>query len=199
MENGSLLAAFDQKKAIFVHIPKTAGLSVVESVFGAHGGHRSAAYYRKFFDNEFEQYFKFTFVRNPWDRLYSAYRFLEAGGLNKHDKQAFEIHLAKCESFEDFVINWLDEKMIFKIIHFFPQSYFIVDDKGKSLVDYIGRFENLQKDYRHIVQQLGLEVSLPHVNKSNRKDSYQFIYTKEMEEKVARIYQEDISRFSYTF
>ncbi len=199
MESGSLLAAFDQKKAIFVHIPKTAGLSVVESVFGTHGGHRSAAYYRKIFDKEFEQYFKFTFVRNPWDRLYSAYRFLEAGGLNKHDKQAFEIHLAKCKSFEDFVINWLDEKMIFKIIHFFPQSYFIVDDKGKSLVDYIGRFENLQKDYQHIVQQLGLEVSLPHVNKSNRKDSYQFIYTKEMEEKVARIYQEDISRFSYTF
>mgnify|MGYP006135587267 CR=1 FL=1 len=199
MESDSLLSAFDQKKAIFVHIPKTAGLSVVESVFGTHGGHRTAVYYRKVFDKEFEQYFKFTFIRNPWDRLYSAYRFLEAGGVNKHDKQAFEMHLGNCQSFEDFVMNWLDKKMIFKIIHLFPQSYFLVGNKGELLVDYVGRFESLQDDFQHIVQKLSLEITLPHVNKTKRKDSYQLAYTKGMIEKVARIYQEDISRFSYTF
>ena len=78
------LRGFDREKAIFVHIPKAAGTSIALSIFGELPYHYKAIDYIVFFGRKtFNQYFKFAFVRNPWDRVYSAYTYLRKGGWDK--------------------------------------------------------------------------------------------------------------------
>ena len=67
----STFRPWDEHRCIFIHIPRTGGGSVAEALFGG-GGETHAplsAMQRHFEQEEFQAYFKFTFVRNPWDRL----------------------------------------------------------------------------------------------------------------------------------
>ena len=199
-KKGTLLNSFYESKTIFIHIPKTAGISLVKSIFGdvTLEGHRSVSFYKQVFGNRYSDFFTFTIVRNPWDRLYSAYKFLQKGGINIHDENAFETHLSIYKDFEDFVLNGLNEKIIWEIMHLIPQYEFVCDKNGKIIVDYVGRFENLKKSVDKINDILKSDFKLEHHNKTNKKD-YKDIYTTEMIEKVHQIYQKDIDIFEYSF
>ena len=104
---GTLLNSFLRNKIIFIHVPKTAGVSIIRSLFGdvTLESHRNFQFYQKIFRKDFENYFTFSFVRNPWDRLYSSYMFLKKGGLNLHDKNAFLMYLSSFMSFEEFALG----------------------------------------------------------------------------------------------
>ena len=195
---GSLLNAFYQTKTIFIHIPKTAGTSLVKSIYGdvSAEGHRRMSFYEDIFTNKLTKYFKFCFVRNPYDRLYSSYKFLQKGGMNKHDEKAFEMHLKKHTDFEDFVLNGLTKELMNEIIHFIPQTNFICNDKGLVLVDFIGKFENIKKDIVTLEEKLNLEIILPHLN-SNKKDNYINVYTYKMMKKVKEFYKNDFEILGY--
>jgi hypothetical protein len=197
---GSLLNAFYSKKIIFVHIPKTAGISVAKAIFGdvSLEGHRSVMFYKNLFNEDFSEYFTFSVVRNPWDRLYSAFKFLEKGGINIHDRNAYEQYLEEYKDFEDFVTNGLNTKMIYEIMHFIPQSEFICSKDGKIDVNYIARFENLKDDISKLSEKINNPIELDHHN-SNKKVSYKEIYTSDMIKKVEEIYKMDIINFNYKF
>jgi len=197
---GSLLNAFYSKKIIFVHIPKTAGISVAKAIFGdvSLEGHRSIMFYKNLFNEDFSEYFTFSVVRNPWDRLYSAFKFLAKGGINIHDRNAYEQYLEEYKDFEDFVTNGLNKKMIYEIMHFIPQSEFICSKDGKIDVNYIARFENLKDDISKLSEKINNPIELDHHN-SNRKVSYKEIYTSDMIKKVEEIYKMDIINFNYKF
>ena len=199
-QEGTLLNAFNKKKIIFVHIPKTAGISLVKSIFGdvTLESHRSVSFYKQVFGNRYSDFFTFTIVRNPWDRLYSAYKFLEKGGVNIHDKNAFETHLSIYKDFEDFVLKGLNEKIIWEIMHFIPQYEFVCDNNREIIVDYVGQFENLNKSVDKINNILKSEFELDHHNKNDKKD-YKDTYTTKMIEKVHQVYQKDIDIFQYKF
>ena len=158
---GSLLNKFHKTKTIFIHIPKTAGTSLVQSIYlKSPEGHRKAAFFKSLFKDRFIKFFKFCFVRNPYDRLYSSYKFLESGGVNRHDVNAFQKYLMNYKDFEDFVLNGLSVELLDEIIHFAPQTNFICDQEGVILVDFIGRFENLEKDFLELVDRLNLDVKV---------------------------------------
>jgi len=197
---GSLLNAFYSKKIIFVHIPKTAGISVAKAIFGdvSLEGHRSIMFYKNLLNEDFSEYFTFSVVRNPWDRLYSAFKFLEKGGINIHDRNAYEQYLEEYKDFEDFVINGLNKKMIYEIMHFIPQSEFICSKDGKIDVNYIARFENLKDDISKLSEKINNPIELDHHN-SNKKVSYKEIYTSDMIKKVEEIYKMDVINFNYKF
>ena len=184
-QDGALLNAFYSTRTIFIHIPKTAGVSLVKSIFGhvTLEGHRSVSFYKQVFGTRYSDFFTFTIVRNPWDRLYSAYKFLQKGGINIHDKNAFETHLSIYKDFEDFVLNGLNEKIIWEIMHLIPQYEFVCDKNGKIIVDYVGQFENLDKSVDDINNILKSDFKLEHHNKTQKKD-YKDIYTTGMIEKV---------------
>ena len=197
----ALLNAFIAQKAVFVHIPKTAGISLVKSIYGENierGGHRKITHISKLMPGPLNDYFTFTIIRNPWDRLYSAYKFMMNGGINQHDENAFNLHLSSINSFEDFVMNWLHENNLKHIIHFYPQSWFLKDNSEKVELDFIGRFEYLSSDFAKIANKIGVENKLKHLNKGDKR-SYKTVYNQEMKEKVKLIYKEDIERFKYTF
>ena len=76
----------DKYKIIFIHIPKNAGISIEEALFDKKIGHKSILQFESHNLKKYHEYFKFTVVRNPYDRLVSAFHFLKKGGRNPVDK-----------------------------------------------------------------------------------------------------------------
>ena len=220
-------------KCIYIHIPKVAGLSV-HSFFAdllgyklkAHAplslkaGHIKARDFlaHGLIDREvFDRYFKFAFVRNPWDRIVSEYKF-----RGHPRKFSFKTFLFK---------NLPDPSEDDQYIHILPQHEFLFDTEGQQLVDFIGKFEQIHEDFHHVCQVLDVaESALPHRNKlpkflnmprsfedacttfrnslsieqkrnlkKNTYAHYTEYYDDESREFVASLYQKDIEAFAYKF
>jgi hypothetical protein len=192
-------------KCIFFHIPKAAGLSVSKTLFGSLGPcHITYDWYvENFGRHTVNAYYKFTFVRNPWDRLHSVYFFLKKGGVNAEDEKFAEKYLNNVNSFEDFVMNWLSEDKLDMYWHLMPQYKFITSakDENKIMTDFLGRFENVEKDFGRITSILGFKnVKLENVNDNKEKiSSYINDYSEEMIDKVADLYGQDIELLKYNF
>lgn len=75
----------DRSQCIFIHIPKTAGTSVALTLFGHGSRHVPWFRYQQANPVKYRRYFKFAFVRNPWDRLVSSYFYLQKGGMSEAD------------------------------------------------------------------------------------------------------------------
>lgn len=193
------LRSFDQNKCIFVHITKTAGTSVALSLFGELPYHYTAQQYRVIYGRKsFNDYYKFAFVRNPWDRLYSAFSYLKAGGWNEQDKKWAAQNLADIADFNTFVLQWFSPEKLYSHIHFWPQSDFICDRQGRPIIDDLYFFESIKHDYDIIREKISTGSELGHKNAVSKK-SYSDIYTPEAIEKVRAIYHQDIKNFSYDF
>ncbi len=200
---------FIENKCIFIHIPKTAGTSVSYSLFGRiTGTHTTIAEYQLAFKKrEFDKFFKFTFIRNPWDRLLSSFIYLKNGGRNKGDYQWAQEHLSSIKDFDDFVIKWVNKKNINKWKHFIPQYRFITTPQNittlKSLnpdVDFIGFFENIKHDYEYVRNVLKIGEDLIIENKTEgRIGDYRSYYNTKTIEIVSNVYQKDIKFFGYDF
>lgn len=201
-DTGYSLRSFDQNKCIYIHIPKCAGISVSNSLFNSKaGGHLTAIDYQLIFSHkEFHDYFKFAFVRNPWDRLYSAYTFMKKGGRHPGDKRWADKHLSSFNDFESFVKGWVTVENVRSSTHFKSQYEYIFSPSGENLVDFIGYYENLRKDFEHIKQKLGIKADLLTLNKTGLTTAkFKNQYTSEMKQIVADVYQDDIETLNYNF
>lgn len=199
--NNNSLKSFDEYKFIFVRIPKCATRSVSKGLFNnLQGGHTSIRVYRLVFTpEEFRTYFKFTIVRNPWDRLVSAFLFLKKGGVNISDKQWNKNNLALYRDFDSFVKGWLTRDNIQKYVHFRPQCSFICGQDNRPLVDFIGYIENIEDAFSYICRRIGIERELLAENVNREKRDYKTYYSDETRTRVADVYQEDIRLLGYDF
>lgn len=138
----------------------------------------------------FDEYFKFGFVRNPWDRTVSLYMRKEG------------ICLSKLISFDQFVdwIHYSSDTSIHPSKHI-NQLDWLTDKNGKVLVDFIGRFERLEQDWEFVCQKLGLApLPLPYLNSSGPdKRHYTDFYTPRTREIIANKFARDIEFFGYEF
>tara|TARA_B100001093_G_C26853639_1_gene1026296 strand:+ start:1592 stop:2152 length:561 start_codon:yes stop_codon:yes gene_type:complete len=180
-----------KNKFIFIHIPKCGGNSI-KSPLGIKGHHHSAISEKKYSNHM--DYFKFTFVRNPWDRFLSAYSYLKAGGFgNKLDlnlKQKIESY----DSFEEFILK----APFLTYLHFEPMFKLIQID-GEDRMDFIGRVENYQEDFDIICDKIGVpRKELPHTNKSKHKH-YTEYYNDQTRKLIAQFYSKDVDYFGYKF
>ena len=219
---------------VYIHIPKTAGTSVMQTLasggaemrFNSAGlwdailGHpdnaRLVEQYRRVFHlgtlsyaqqqhlpasvlrelvprAQWDGYFKFAFVRNPWDMLVSGYRYQttvltpEQRALNPDVAEL----LARTRDFSD-------------VVRYYPMirsdmTSFITDEHGQVIVDFVGRFERLEEDFAYICSRIGIDARLSHENRSERAASYREYYTEETRDIVARHFARDIERFGYRF
>jgi hypothetical protein len=190
-----------EKKAIFVHIPKCAGISVNEAIFSTKaGGHTSLNDYCVVFSpQELNDYFKFTIVRNPWDRLVSAYTFLQKGGFNDSDKNWYHENLSKFEDFNDFVKCWVTPENIKTWKHFRLQTDFLLEKRNRINVDFVGFFENIDNDFDFIAKRLNIINKLKPKNITGREGSYRDFYNTETINIVRDVYEKDISYLGYKF
>jgi len=142
----------------------------------------------------------FTFVRNPWDRLHSAYRFLRKGGVNEWDRRFFDANLAQFSDFNDFVHKWVNPRNVWGFVHFYPQWYFVYEPCGRKLVDYVGRYESIDSDFRHVAESIGRpSARLTPRNVTGPRMSYQETYDHESRRIVEQVYRRDIEIFGYAF
>lgn len=134
-------------------------------------------------DSVWNGYFKFAFSRNPWDRVASAY-VKHYHNSDKELKEGFN--------------EWLQSAGVKRYISR-PFSEFAADENGGIGIDFIGRYEQLERDFNHICNQLGIEKNLPHVNASPVNGDYRNLYTDEARDAVARWAKHDIEMFGYEF
>ena len=196
-------APFVKTSSIFVHIPKTAGIAVSDALYGEMGGAHAAIddYMLAFSRREFTNFFKFGFVRNPWDRLVSAYEFLRGGALSKSDYAWYQREIENCGDFKNFVIDWLSSERLFDSIFLIPQYKFVCYPlTTKCALDFMGRYETLDRDFATISKRLSIKVSLSALNVSKRESmDYRSYYDSAARDKVAEIYKVDVEKFQYRF
>jgi len=189
-------------------VPKAAGTSLRRALYGTKSFHIPAVRYQTADPERFETCFKFCFVRNPWDRLLSAYEYLKKrcdADMNFPDHRWAASNLTEYKSFHDFVISLEDEKIrksIKKYIHFRDQIDWISSSgmNKKILMNFVGRYEKFQTDYTEICSALDLPApNLPSERKSTHGQNYREIYTARMVDLVGDIYGADIDAFGYDF
>jgi hypothetical protein len=194
---------------IFVHIQKTGGNSVRTAlggdIFDARK-HFMARELREIYGRAvWDSYFKFSFVRNPWDRLVSWWSMIDNArdyvDRARPPNAFFGYVLERAATFEDFLLRCDDEivdsdgrKDIFR-----NQIDYLTDDDGAVIVDFVARFERLQEGLDEISRRLGrASVALQRTNAS-RHGPYAEYYTPVTADIVARRYARDIAHFGYQF
>lgn len=196
-------AYHDALRAIFVHIPKTAGTSVTHALFEARPRHLPLSRFLAADPDRFARYFKFAFVRNPWDRMHSAYVFLADGsrrGAGEHTQWARR-HLSGCTDFAQFITSLDDprkRRAVLSWVHFRPQSDWLRVNGSTHACDFLGRFESLDEDLAVVWNRLGVHRSIPHKRFRGRGD-YREAYSRRMSDMVGEWYSEDVKAFGYRF
>ena len=184
-------------RAIFIHVPKTAGVSVRRSL---NLDHTEASVHATYLDflaadpRRCREFFKFAFVRNPLDRVLSAYAFLAAGGMPKWDSERKERVLHGIDGFEQFIHERLPHVM--DELHFRPQHEFVCDASGAVKMDFIGRVESMEQDFAAICARLRMPADIDVHNKSSHAPRHA-AYTQDMRAIVAALYEPDFSLFGY--
>jgi len=181
----------DEHKFIFIHIAKTAGQSMVRGVFMEEivDAVNSPGLDAPIDDEKWKDYFKFTFVRNPWDRMVSAYNY-QIGGVPKGN------------SFSDWLHNFAWDERGNPINKHWLEQHLHVKRDGPMWVDFVGRFENLEEDWKKVCRIIGKEWELPHKNYNRGKPrnmSYIDYYDEDTKWIVAKKFRKDIELFGYTF
>jgi len=188
-------------KLLFLHIPKTAGNSI-KQFFSFSNKEISEDNYHGTLDYlvkkyyQYQDYYLFTIVRNPWDRFASAFFYAKMDKSMYHDKDNETKHpdydIVKDLSFNECVELFYHKKIELVEKHFHPMVKWIDNDiKIKKII----RFENLHKELKELCKESNLCLnidSFPIINKSDKKQKYQDIYNKETKQMIAEIYEQDI-------
>jgi chondroitin 4-sulfotransferase 11 len=208
-----------QLKCVFVHVPRTGGTSI-ESALGLWGDwrqentsslfgmitspdlkrrlgttpflqHLTASELGSVLPREFQRYYRFAFVRNPWDRLVSIRARMDQHMHAVAQSAGLQLGGTSFDQFLELTQN-------FEHVQLAPQHGFILDSAGDLAVDFLGRFERLATDFTAICARLGLQSALPHRNASKHGD-YRPYYDCASRRVVERRYGDDIERFQYLF
>ena len=207
-----------EKEFIFLHVPRTGGTSIRKSLGSScelivqAGDHEDMADIRRVIGRNssiWQDYVKFAFVRNPWDRLVSAFFYLSDDGTNFVDKRVGNLYIAKYDKdFQEFVkniVSWFDAPAPFvtykhgKSPHLRQQVHFLCDEAGKVDLGFVGRYEKLEDDYEYITEILDLEVPPLTRELASEHRDYREYYDDETIDIVAKYYSDDISTFNYSF
>ena len=175
-----------ESRLIFVHIIKTGGTSI-ETVFKQPpSDHRTVKDYISILGEDlYKQYFSFTIVRNPWDKMVSQYHFNAKKWV------------PECTTFREYIRLFGGGRQIsrYSPLHF-P---YLKNKHGEISVDYVGKFENLQGSFNHICKESGLNImSLPHEKKPGRIH-YRDYYDEESKNIVGNMFEEEIDYFKYKY
>jgi Sulfotransferase family len=151
-------------------------------------GHLSVRQVRPYLGDEVcDGYFKFSFVRNPFDRFvsYCAFMTRQHGTFDRDPQGTMHKIL--------FELRPMDH------VHFQPQYTLLVDDAGHLEMDMIGRVETMQDSYDAVCARIGIPSrALDRVNSSRRGDYRQY-YDQALIDGVAELYRRDLELFDYTF
>ena len=184
-----------EKKVIYYHIAKTGGSSIFKLLEknGLNDGilsNKSLNYDKKveyFLEivNEWDQYYKFTFVRNKYDQLISHYNY--------------DIHMVNKISFDNFIKEHVSKKSkFFPLYDYWLDQYFLTTIDNKNIFDFVGQFENYANDVRSVCDQININYEEIRVNvgmyKKSKKESY---YNNELKQLVDQKFESEMKYFHW--
>lgn len=178
-----------------VHINKTGGSSVAKAL-QAPKVHVSAPEALAYFGAEdWARRFTFSFVRNPWARVASHYHFR----MHTNVTGLADGHIGFTEwvrrAYGDRDPRYYNNPLMFA-----PQTEWLCGADGRVLVDFVGRFEQLDADFAEVCRRLGVERELPHLRRSSNSDRpYQDRYDETSREVVAEAFATDLAMWGYRF
>ncbi len=194
------LLPFIERRCVYIHVPKVAGVSISAALFG----NQSAGHIpMKFLEHalgaeEVCGWYRFTFVRCPWDRVYSAYRYLLSGGMHAEDSRLGERIRRETAGFEDFVLDWLTLERVRRLTHFRRQTWFLESMDGSVRMDFVGRFERLEEDYERLRKRLGFGGELERRNVTPMAgEDLADVYSERAARRIGRLYRRDIEELGY--
>jgi hypothetical protein len=138
-------------------------------------------------DDVFARYFKFAFVRNPFDRFvsYCAFVTRNEGSFEARPREVMHRILFELQPLQHILYQ--------------PQHTLLVDAQGRLLADYVGRAEQMQASYDAICARIGIPTQvLSNVNRSQRGDYRQY-YDQVLIDGVSALYRRDLDLFGYEF
>lgn len=145
--------------------------------------HKTAHDTYKYWDS----YFKFAFIRNPWDHFLSLYFWIKK-------------HNTKIMTFDKFVRDQYDKNYECLSDWNFNGLWDRISEDNICIIDHIARFENIDREWEIISEK----INIPHkklckINTGQRDKNYRSYYTTETQKMVMELYQKDIEIFKYEF
>ena len=142
----------------------------------------------------FNRLFKFAFVRNPWDLQVSSFH---------HIRRERPQLMQGMEDFETFLRWKLNPERPYQYhidTSIELQTDYLVDLHGNVIIDYVGHYENLQHDFDHVCDKIGLRPhTLPHKRKATDRAGYRQYYNDSTAQLVADHFRRDIDILNYSF
>lgn len=201
-----------EHRCIFIHIPRTGGTSIETVIHGEsypiEHKHLIASQAKAVYADYWDRYFKFAFVRNPWDRMVSCAAnpwnpevkgghfgvFLDENGkidISGYKKTFGFPHVLEHDyRYTPGHVLWRDRHWPFSVY-------------GNMLdepLDFIGRFESLQRDANAIFDHIGVpKQELPVTMSAGRETHYSEHYDEDSIAEVAELFRWDIEHFRFTF
>ena len=199
---------------LFFHIPKTAGSSQISIInqYKHLKCYNTEGYFESNTKIEWKEYFSWTMVRNPYDKLASILGAWKWKTIHKSMNDILNlVELGyKLEwKLSDIVQSidpdiqasdlWQQTDMAI-LTHLVPMNVYVEKWKkqtNKSL-DFIGRFENLQEDWKFIKQKICIDDDLPILNKSEHKPYQKYFVKQKIRDRAIELYKEDFNLFNYS-
>ena len=181
---------------VFIHINKTGGTSVAKAIGLPRKRHLTVSEVQEIIGTEaWGQAYTFAFVRNPFDRAVSLYRYR----VKTNQTGLGDGHLSFKEWVQKTMGSEQDSRYYDKPKNFQAQVDWLKTSNGKIGLNFIGRFEEIGKDFETIRKAIQIENTLPHLNATTSKKPFQSYYDEETRAIVANWYREDLNYFGYKF
>jgi len=185
----------------FVHIPKNAGNSIrpLARKLGVkvltHNIRRKNKRLLADYRNK-RKIHAFCISRNPYDRLVSAYHYLNNKTVHREDLADKEKYVTPFVDFDDFIKNGLAQAAK-EQLHFLPQVFWVRNAEGKPEVESVLRVEHLQGDFDRFCEKMKLRKFTLQVTNASKRKSWQDYYSEETKAIVQQVYRDDFEFFNY--
>lgn len=197
-----------QHQFVFVHVPKTGGDAVSQTlsehckcwVLRGTQKHFTAKRVRAghFGDGRWPRYFSWGTVRNPWDQVHSDYWFCRAIDVRPSMLEQAPTWAKKCLAVQKMSFGKFCQQVADGTQGLW--EHYLSDWNGNQLVTHVARYEQLEDEWRYVLQQIGLPYKpLRRVNVTQRRPPYRDDYDARSKDLVARRFRDDIKRFRYEF
>jgi hypothetical protein len=154
----------DRARTLFIHIPRNAGMSIAQALYGEQIRHATIRYYARAVPRLLWRTTSFAVVRDPVARFLSSFNYAQAGGSADNRVSApFIDRYTAFRSIDDALDHLEETSDVYQIDHIFrPQSWYVTDRKGKVIVDRLFLFEEFDRVRRFLALR-GI-VDVPHLN-----------------------------------
>jgi len=197
-------------KCIFIHINKCAGTTIDNIFNGKNCGHKTSLQYREKYPHKFDSYFKFSFVRNPWSKMISFYRYHVRRNWdlnwdwNKNNAPSFKSFICEIYSYSPEKLSSIFDDLPFdktdsRTLRISNSLDWLCDDHGKVIVDFIGKVEDINNDFAKVCEKINMQMPQLHPKNTSNHKHYTEYYDNETREIVAEKYAKDIEYFGYKF